>query len=60
MGFAIKLLNLASLSFTKGGPSDMELFQAAQKEYEENKLDCDNARHKGFKLGKVFEFSYQS
>uniref|UniRef100_A0A0L0NQ08 Uncharacterized protein n=1 Tax=Candidozyma auris TaxID=498019 RepID=A0A0L0NQ08_CANAR len=60
MGFAIKFLNLASLSFTKGGPSDMELFQAAQKKYEEDRSNCDDARHKIFKLGKVFEFSYQS
>lgn len=60
MSFAIKLLNFASLSFTRGGQADMELFHAAQKKYEENRLNRDGARQKEFKLGKVFEFSYQS
>lgn len=60
MGVAIKILNFFSLSFTKGGESEMELFQAAQKKYETDRSNSDNTRQRGFKLGKVFECSYQS
>lgn len=59
MGFAIKLFNFVSLSITKGDEADMEVFQAAQKEYENERLNCDISKRKGFNLGKIFEVSYQ-
>lgn len=38
----------------------MKLFQAAQKKYETDRSNPDNTRQRRFKLGKVFECSYQS